>query len=214
MHVIESAWSEWRYHSEQAKLAAHAAESAPFHAYHADRRERAARVIQGYLQRQEAQAMEAAAAEAAAADAAVAAAGAGSSDIEGADAESSAISKRLMRHAEGVSPSLFGVDIPPSLFGVGAEGGNARVCGVHTGGRSVADGPSERYSTNELTLIRHAQRAFRAHLRTQAEEAEEVLDATMKRSLCMRDDEHSRLCDVLRRCKIEGDATDSPLACL
>ena len=36
---------------EQAQLAAHAVEGAPYHAYHAERRERAARIIQGYLQR-------------------------------------------------------------------------------------------------------------------------------------------------------------------
>ena len=53
VRVIESAWSEYQYHSEQAVLAAADAERAPSHAYHARRRERAARVIQGYLQRQQ-----------------------------------------------------------------------------------------------------------------------------------------------------------------
>ena len=55
VRVIESAWSEWQYHSEQATIAARDAETAHFHAYHAERRERAARVIQCYLQRQQAQ---------------------------------------------------------------------------------------------------------------------------------------------------------------
>ena len=51
VRIIEAAWSEWRFHSKQAQLAAHAVEGAPYHAYHAERRERAARIIQGYLQR-------------------------------------------------------------------------------------------------------------------------------------------------------------------
>ena len=47
VRLIEEAWSEWQYHSEQAKLAARDPEHASVHAYHAERREYAARVIQG-----------------------------------------------------------------------------------------------------------------------------------------------------------------------
>ena len=36
VRIIEAAWSEWRFHSKQAQLAAHAVEGAPYHAYHAD----------------------------------------------------------------------------------------------------------------------------------------------------------------------------------
>ena len=43
-----------RYHSDQAQLAAQTVGNAGLHTYHATRRERAARVIQGYLQRQQA----------------------------------------------------------------------------------------------------------------------------------------------------------------
>ena len=56
VRIIEGAWTAWQFHSEQANLTANDAEHAPEHAYHAKRRERAARIIQKYLQHQEAEA--------------------------------------------------------------------------------------------------------------------------------------------------------------
>lgn len=53
VRVIETSWSEYQYHDRQAVIAATGAEGAASHTYHARRRERAARVIQGYLQRQQ-----------------------------------------------------------------------------------------------------------------------------------------------------------------
>ena len=67
MQVIERAYSEWQYHAEQARLAAggvrgrrsgaDAASSpdAALHTYHSAQREKAARCIQGFLQRQQLQ---------------------------------------------------------------------------------------------------------------------------------------------------------------
>ena len=41
VRVIESAWKDWQFHSEQANTAARDTGSTPFHAFHAERRERA-----------------------------------------------------------------------------------------------------------------------------------------------------------------------------
>ena len=153
VRVIESAWSEWQYHSEQATIAARDAETAHFHAYHAERRERAARVIQCYLQRQQAQ--------------------------------------------------LGGDDVADDVSG----GGGAML--MEGGEGSARDLPL--YSSAELEMLRRVQRAFRAHVRSQAEEAEEVLHATRSAADCsfgaderLDGGSYARLCDILRRCSLEG----------
>jgi hypothetical protein len=135
VRVIEGAWSEWQFHSEQAKLAANVADGAPFHAYHAERRERAARVIQGYLLREQ------------------------SGAAEGAHESPNASS----------------------------------------------------YSVEELELLRRLQRSFRAHVKTQAAQAEAALQATRSASEGSGDDERSlfgRLCHILRKCSLEGSAAN------
>ena len=65
-------------------------------------------------------------------------------------------------------------------------------------------------------MLRRVQRAFRAHVRTQAEEAEAALHATRAAggSLCdgaggiansfAGSAQYARLCDILRRCSLEG----------
>jgi hypothetical protein len=57
VRLIERAYSEWKYHAEQARLAAEGdtegGPDADLHSYHAERRACAARCIQQYLMRQQ-----------------------------------------------------------------------------------------------------------------------------------------------------------------
>jgi len=163
VRVIESAWSEWQYHSEQANLAASDAESAHFHAYHAMRRERAARVIQGYLQRQQGE------------------------------------------EGEAGSDGLLGGMEPAGTLHEGGPG--ARPVGGAT------DRPL-LYSSAELEMLRRVQRAFRAHVRSQAEEAEEALKEARlasHRAAALdgsgSGDVYERLCGILR--KVADDGTNA-----
>ena len=61
-----------------------------------------------------------------------------------------------------------------------AAGGVAAVLGQGAPADSRPGTELPLYNSHELEILRRAQRAFRAHLRTQAEAAEEILDATMK----------------------------------
>ncbi|KAL1523624.1 hypothetical protein AB1Y20_018560 [Prymnesium parvum] len=53
VRVIETAYGDWKFHAEQARLAAQGERDPSLLNYHAERRERAARCIQGYLLRQQ-----------------------------------------------------------------------------------------------------------------------------------------------------------------
>ena len=146
---IEQTYLEWRYHAEQANLAAQgvrdsggapgdADTSLQLHHYHAQCRERAARTIQGFLLKQQQQS-----------DAAEA--GAASGDL------------------------LLGGDVrDPSPF-----------------------------SEVQLQLLRRAQRAFRAHVARQAEDAQELAEQTRRDATAVAG--HAGLCEVLRRAAA-GDA--------
>ena len=145
---IEQTYLEWRYHAEQANLAAQGVRdsgSAPgdadtslqLHHYHAQCRERAARTIQAFLLKQQQQS-----------DAAQA--GAASGDLRGGDAR---------------DPSPF--------------------------------------SEVQLQLLRRAQRAFRAHVARQAEDAQELAEQTRRDATAVAG--HAELCEVLRRAAA-GDA--------
>lgn len=140
---IEQTYLEWRYHAEQANLAAQgvrdsggapgdADTSLQLHHYHAQCRERAARTIQGFLLKQQQQS-----------DAAEA--GSASGDL------------------------LLGGDVrDPSPF-----------------------------SEVQLQLLRRAQRAFRAHVARQAEDAQELAEQTRRDATAVAG--HAGLCEVLRR---------------
>ena len=145
---IEQTYLEWRYHAEQANLAAQGVRdsgSAPgdadtslqLHHYHAQCRERAARTIQAFLLKQQQQS-----------DAAQV--GAASGDLRGGDAR---------------DPSPF--------------------------------------SEVQLQLLRRAQRAFRAHVARQAEDAQELAEQTRRDATAVAG--HAELCEVLRRAAA-GDA--------
>jgi hypothetical protein len=145
---IEQTYLEWRYHAEQANLAAQGVRdsgSAPgdadtslqLHHYHAQCRERAARTIQAFLLKQQQQS-----------DAAQV--GAASGDLRGGD---------------GRDPSPF--------------------------------------SEVQLQLLRRAQRAFRAHVARQAEDAQELAEQTRRDATAVAG--HAELCEVLRRAAA-GDA--------
>ena len=153
VRVIESAWKDWQFHSEQANTAARDTGSTPFHAFHAERRERAARIIQGYLQRQ-------------------------------ADA---ADPGRACSH-EG------------ALDGSVAEAGSSI--------EKTSEG--QLYTVEEIEMLRRLQRNFRSHLRSQAAEAEEVLEATRSASDQAGDagNAYDRLCRILRKCSLDGPVAD------
>mmetsp|Transcript_40434 Transcript_40434/g.106642 ORF Transcript_40434/g.106642 Transcript_40434/m.106642 type:complete len:388 (+) Transcript_40434:372-1535(+) len=136
VRVIEAAYGEWKFHAEQARLAAQGERDPSLHNYHAERRERAARCIQGYLQRQQ--------------------------------------------RKDDVAP---------------ADGSEA----------------DSVYTDEQLELIRRAQRAFRAHIRQHAEEAQELHHATASAQL-IGDAEHSQLCDILRRCAVSAQAGHAHLS--
>ena len=71
---------------------------------------------------------------------------------------------------------------------------------------------SPMYSSAELEMLRRVQRAFRAHVKSQAEEAEEALKEARSASQSANalggggrgQDEYGRLCAILRRCTHEG----------
>ncbi len=130
VRVIERAYSEWKYHAEQARLAAEGAADASVHTYHAERRERAAKCIQSLLSRQTAR--------------------------------------------------------PHGGAGLGAA-------------------PAEGwpYTPEQIALIRHAQRAFRAHMAQHAVDARALQLATLGRAsggpTDAEDAEVARLCAILRK---------------
>uniref|UniRef100_A0A7S3B7C5 Uncharacterized protein n=1 Tax=Haptolina ericina TaxID=156174 RepID=A0A7S3B7C5_9EUKA len=71
----------------------------------------------------------------------------------------------------------------------------------------VGRSPGGVYSDEQLELIRRTQRAFRAHIRQQAAEAQELHHATRSTS-SIGDVEHSNLCAILRRCALSGDGAN------